>query len=353
MNVPQIKMTFLFFVNLALLIFIFLNSNSYTFTTAKENSFRFFQVEKYLFACNSTHYWHVFSSEADRGGGNGSSSKGYAIRFNMVGPHRLMEEEGTAKDFNITRIMLQQLKFVFVGHLQKNCTVLVLVDSELNYNLGRIHMSANLSETIRTLKAPFYLDKSVKDDSCGQTKLPESTGHLSGLPFFSDIFGGKNTAREVSSVFSLEHSSVLYVLGTGGSYFRVNLHKNGTASGQHQQLMPLEQSRLLDGKVATLYSRENGQKFMLLQSDDDNDDDGNGTVVCPVISLSPSLQLGSACKLISTYDKQQQKLGRGIDFESGEEQKHQQHLLHRIHNGTATDEEVCNKRCKYKSMIYD
>lgn len=332
-------MTTTFMVILALLIFPSLNSGN-SYTSAGKNTYRYFQVDKYLFACNSTHYWHVFSSEADKSIGNNSEE--YGIRFNMVGPHRLMEDEkekDTAKDFNKTQKMSPQLKFVFVGQLEESCTVLVLVDSVLNYQLGSIHMNKNVSEAISTFKAPFHLHKLVKDDSCGggQTKLPESTGHLSTLPFFSEIFGEKNAKTLVSSVFNLEHSSVLYVLGTGGNFFNVHLHKNWTSSTQHQLLKPLER-RLLDRKIVTLYSRESGQKkFMLLQSDD-----GNGTIVCPVISLSPSLQLGSACKVISTYnlyDKQQLKLRTGFE---GSDDKHNLHLLQRIHNGTDTTEKVCD-----------
>ncbi len=331
---------------LALLIIItgLLSSKSHGFKESP--ALRFFQVDNYLFAGNSTHYWHVFSSQAD-GTNSSSSGGGGAIRFNMVGPHLLLaeKEEEAASDAPQTE---DHLKFLFVASLREDCSLLVFVDSALHYRLWRIRLNSNLAEAIATFKAPFRLTKlSSPDGSCGQQanfKLPPETGHLSALPFLSGVLNKEDTRTSlvlVSSVFSSEHNSVLHVLfsrpGDSASHY-ASVHLNQSAGHQWvsspaSAITAPTTSKLLEGRSATLYSREGARKkFMLLQ------DDTRGTRVCLVTSLAPSLVLKSTCKSITTYyslDKQtlqQMKLGRGVEL--GDDHRHS--------NGTAPAEKVCN-----------
>lgn len=320
--------SFFIAIVLTLLIISLLSSESYC--SNDENSFRFFQVENYLFAGNNTHYWHVFSSEADETGSGENLSRAGAIRFNMVGPHRLMEEEASDAP-------REGPKFIFVARLQESCTLLVFVDSALNYRLWRIRIrvSTNLSEAITSFMAPFHLHKLLNSD-CDQTsKMPEAA-HLSMLPFFAGFFNNNQTSA-ISSVFSSEHGSVLHVLfsDSGESNFHYgSVHLNqsdrhwSSSSSARAKPIAAPTSKLLKGKIAALYTREGTHKqFMLLQH-------YNDTRVCLVTSLTPSLVMKGACKTITTYysyDKQQ-KLGRGIEL-VGSDDHHS--------NGTTSAEKVC------------
>lgn len=256
--------------------------------------YRFFQLKKVLFATDGTSFWQASSNL------NNASN----INLEMVGPFELFEPDSTA--LNFTR---GNLKLAFVAKMQENCTVLVLVNHQLDYELWHIQINANFRAATQKAKQLFKLEEISDSESC-ELEVP-MTGNLLFLPPLDPFFEANQT---VTSVLSSKSNKELYLVGTN-HYLKINLEKWSSIDDEglfEEGIVHLQRfnATFSPDRVMALYSKSVLENYVVVQT-------GIGTQACNLISLA-SMTISNSCKPISYTFRSAAKVNeRTFDVQPG------------------------------------
>ena len=281
--------------------------------------YRFFQLKHKLFAINldSLKIWHVDRSEHKTSYNNNNNnhsidaSKSAIIQLNFVNPFELDNFKLLTAKVNLTQV---NIKFVFIARLAERCSILVLMNSKLEYRGWRIRINQSYFEPGvqgDNDSRPFLLSNLGKNMACASS-IPAS-GNMKSL----NVLNGLLTVNQsVISVWSTDNHTKLYFMGTD-RYIKLHLDQLTIASDLPDQAIKvvlINNTDHLTSSVSMIYKNKYLIRIKPNQSD-----------VCIVKSLQDPLQFGKKCtalyfffessKLALSLYRNMNLLGNNLDYE--------------------------------------